>query len=83
MIHGLEQPYNDVPLWKYTAALDFFGPGKNHESHLAKTPDDIERLLTSEAFGEPSCTKVSFIQSLSLYTLMSLCRSDATDFVLG
>jgi TPP-dependent 2-oxoacid decarboxylase len=59
MIHGADQPYNDLAQWKYTAALDFFGPGVKHESILVKTPNDWEKLLDDDAFGEPSCTKVS------------------------
>ncbi len=59
IIHGREQPYNDVPTWKYTQALDFFGPEIKSESYLVSTPDELDALLTDPGFGEPTCTKVS------------------------
>ncbi len=59
VIHGKEQPYNDIPMWKYTEALKFFGPNVKSESYRVSTPSELNALLNDAKFGEPSCPKVS------------------------
>lgn len=66
VIHGLNQPYNDIPMWKYAEALKFFGPDFKSESHLVRTPDELEKLLNDPEFAEPTHPKVSI-------TRLSLC----------
>jgi pyruvate decarboxylase len=58
IIHGPKQPYNDIPMWKYTAAFDFFGPTVKSESYVCRTPKELDALLDDPKFGEPSCPKV-------------------------
>lgn len=59
LIHGPEQPYNDVALWNYSKALEFFGPNVKSESHTVTTPEELEMLLDDPGFAEPTRAKVS------------------------
>jgi TPP-dependent 2-oxoacid decarboxylase len=73
VIHGLSQPYNDIPMWKYAEALKFFGPDLKSESHLVRTPDELEKLLNDPGFAEPTHPKVSsylpvFVLRLTFYS---------------
>jgi pyruvate decarboxylase len=51
LIHGMEAPYNKVPIWDYGALFKAFGPAYNPKYYLVKTSSELEELLGDAAFN--------------------------------
>ncbi|EED20896.1 pyruvate decarboxylase, putative [Talaromyces stipitatus ATCC 10500] len=50
-IHGRNQKYNDVALWRHTQATSFFGADENHAKHnnfVIRNWGDLEEVVKSE-----------------------------------
>lgn len=51
VIHGRKQPYNDVPFWRHTEALRYFGADEEHiaqNTFAARTCGELQEVLKSE-----------------------------------
>jgi len=51
VIHGRKQPYNDVPFWRHTQALSYFGADEEHvaqNTFTAKTCGELREVLKNE-----------------------------------
>ncbi|KAG5655525.1 hypothetical protein KAF25_003862 [Fusarium avenaceum] len=51
-IHGMDEEYNDVAPWDYSAAPQLFGQPEGYSIHSCrvKTWEDLDRILTSDSF---------------------------------
>lgn len=59
LIHGMTASYNAVPIWDYGALFQAFGPSFKTKYHLAKTPDDLDAILTDAEFNDAAYAQVS------------------------
>ena len=51
VIHGRKQPYNDVPFWRHTEALRYFGADEEHiaqNTFAARTCGELQEVLKNE-----------------------------------
>lgn len=51
VIHGRKQPYNDVPFWRHTQALNYFGASEDHvknNTFTARTCGELQEILKKE-----------------------------------
>lgn len=51
VIHGRNQAYNDVPFWRHTQALNYFGAEEDHVANntfTAKTCGELQEVLKNE-----------------------------------
>ncbi|KAK0610490.1 thiamine diphosphate-binding protein [Bombardia bombarda] len=52
-IHGMDEAYNDISMWNYTAIPAAFGASeKQASSFVIKTKEELEKLLTDKTFNE-------------------------------
>ena len=62
-IHGPEEVYNDISLWRHQLLLDFFGaPNGRDNSREVRTKREMEDVLTDPAYTCPES-----IQLLEVY----------------
>lgn len=47
----MEAEYNDINPWDYKALVDVFGGAKTAKKYVAKTKDELEKLLTDKDFN--------------------------------
>jgi len=59
MIHGLREPYNDVPNWKYGELLGGFGVGYTTKSYQVRTCKEWNKILQNKALNDASATHIS------------------------
>lgn len=51
VIHGRKQPYNDVPFWRHTQALNYFGASEDdvkNSTFTARTCGELQEVLKKE-----------------------------------
>ncbi|KAJ5594835.1 Pyruvate decarboxylase [Penicillium hispanicum] len=51
VIHGRKQAYNDVPFWRHTQALSYFGADEEHVANstfTARTAGELQEVLKNE-----------------------------------
>ena len=58
LIHGMDAPYNTVPVWDYGALFQAFGPEYKTKCFKVKTPDELDSLLADEEFKTASYAQV-------------------------
>lgn len=53
VIHGRNQAYNDVPFWRHTQALNYFGADEEHvkNTFTARTCGELEEVLKEESIS--------------------------------
>ncbi|KAI6779661.1 pyruvate decarboxylase [Emericellopsis cladophorae] len=61
-IHGMEATYNDISQWDFKALVDVFGGSKTSRTFTVKTKDELNNLLTDDAFNAAEC-----LQFVELY----------------
>ena len=58
-IHGPNEEYNHVPMWKYGELLDAFGVGYKTTAYQVRTCKEWDDLLSDKTVNEASCAQVS------------------------
>ena len=80
LIHGMTASYNAVPIWDYGGLFQAFGPSYKTKHYLAKTPDELDAILTDTKFNEASYAQVSF--SLATILVSELTRIQIVELIL-
>jgi pyruvate decarboxylase len=60
LIHGMDAPYNTVPVWKYEKLCETFGPDYPSRYHRVETGAELVKLLGDAQFNAADCTQVCF-----------------------
>lgn len=61
VIHGRNQPYNDVPFWRHTQALNYFGADEEHvarNTFSARTCGELQAVLKEERVHSGSGVRI-------------------------
>lgn len=59
LIHGMDEPYNTVPVWNYSKLCETFGPEYPSQYHRVETGAELVKLLADKEFNDAKCTQVS------------------------
>lgn len=59
MIHGLREPYNNIPNWKYGELLDAFGVGYETKLYKVHTCQEWDDLLKDDFLNDAPIPQVS------------------------
>jgi pyruvate decarboxylase len=80
LIHGMTASYNAVPIWDYGGLFQAFGPSYKTKHYLAKTPDELDAILTDAEFNEASYAQVSYF--LATIILLQLTEMQIVELIL-
>lgn len=58
LIHGMDAPYNTVPIWKYEKLCETFGPEFPSRYYRVEAGAELVKLLNDEQFNVADCTQV-------------------------
>lgn len=58
LIHGMEAPYNKVPIWDYSKLCGAFGPSFPTRYYRIETGDQLVELISDSKFNAADCTQV-------------------------
>ena len=58
LIHGPNEPYNDIAEWNYTELLHVLGASSKSASYRVETVAELEALFNDSSFHEPDEARV-------------------------
>ncbi|KAF1844061.1 pyruvate decarboxylase [Cucurbitaria berberidis CBS 394.84] len=83
LIHGMEDPYNDVPEWKYKELPRVFGAEEGSVlTYRVSTKEEVENLFKDEEFSSGETKKMRFVELVMPWddapaALKAVCESAA------